>query len=281
MYLLSGIDVIYLPQNLITFTQFSKLLENSVTLWLTLLLFWFLMRKLSGYLFPLQSSRCVTICHAVTTVTLSIPVQYMLLKDGFALSSVYFNMAEYKVDLIAVSSLASFSSISFFIVDTFYIRGAYVKHHVGAIITILCSFFHVDTSVIHGIFVLGFFESGALLVQLSKVFPNSLLFRFFICFGYSITRLGVIYHFIFALYQHTVDFAKINIFQNIGYLIMYSALILLIYMNIKWCILQWKALFNSMCARYFSRSVTKEKSFFEYHQQILVGDTDVAKSKKL
>merc|ERR1711879_222382 len=170
------------------------------------------------------------------------------------------------ISIKTTANIVCYSSVGYFLMDSFFLaRKAYLKHHIGAIIVFLICAYHHHTSLIHSICVVTLFELGAVLVQLSRAFPN-LGFRTLICIGYTSTRLalgwyyGFIYHTACAFWD-TSSFAV-----NMSYIPITMCLIFLLGMNFQWCFLQWKALFQAFMTS------QQTSDFYSFHQKI-IGNT--------
>jgi len=166
-----------------------------------------------------------------------------------------------------MSNLIAYYSVSFFIVDSFYVHSQYLKHHVAAVAAWILTAYHMEWSLIHGTFVISFFELGALCVQGSRFFPNNLFYRTFFCIGYTVSRIFLTYYILlifyttFYVYQPPIAF-----YSNV---VIDVLLVFLLILNYKWTFSQWKMLFKL----YSSKPARAEAvDFWTFHQSI-IGNT--------
>merc|ERR1711982_225963 len=109
-------------------------------------------------------------------------------------------------------NIMCYVSVGYFLMDSFWVHKNYLKHHIGAIIAWVGAAYHHETSIIHGAVVIAIFETGAILVQCSRMFPKQILFRTFVCCGYAATRLTLTWY--YGLFSSPV--------YNIGVLVLFS-----------------------------------------------------------
>ena len=229
---------------------------------------WFLIRQICQAFSPQNAGKIAVLIHAFMMVFVSLNTFFTLGETSLWYPDMYDSMVRHHKSLEAGATFGVYVSLSYFIHDSFYIHGTYIKHHIGACLTLLFGFHHTRVSLQHCSAGIGFFECGAILVQLSRAFPNSLLLRSFVCTGYAMSRTIITWYYGFIAYQAYQDWNTIGLFAQLLYIPITVSLSFLLAINLRWTFLQWRALLRAIKARY-SKTEQNEKSFFEFHQQIL------------
>merc|ERR1712000_427294 len=98
---------------------------------------------------------------------------------------------------------------------------------------------------------------GAILVQLSRVLPKNLLSRTFVCVGYTCTRICITWYYGFAAYYNIALLPEGTIFTTITDIGIWTGLLFLLVLNVKWTLMQWKALIMSI--PYFSKTKAEDQ----------------------
>ena len=213
--------------------------------------------------FTPNSGRIVGILHAVTAVTVGIPVLFVLGSDSFSYADMFESFLSNHNSIIAVCNFVCYASIGYFLMDSYFlIQSPYLKHHIGAIIAWLFTAFHHETSIVHGTVAIAIFELGAILVQFSRLFPKALLCRLFVCMGYTCTRIALAYYYGFIIYTCVLFWDSCPLYVQVGYGPILGSLLFLQVLNANWTFLQWKA---------FAKVLKSETGmdFYSYHQKIL------------
>ena len=227
---------------------------------------WLVLRQLTKAISPSHSSKILVLIHAFIMLAVSSQALYYMCSKSLHYADIYLSMHQYNRELEVTTVFGSYVSLAYFIHDSFYIHGAYIKHHIGASLVYFICFYHTDVSLLHCIAGIGFFEFGAVLVQISRAFPKSLTLRTFVCVGYAASRISLGWYYGYIYYQCQEDWNTFNIYQKLGYIPIFISIIFLLVINFRWTFLQWKSLVKAYTAR-FSKQETE--SFFEYHQKIL------------
>lgn len=223
--------------------------------------------KQSLHLFTTNSGRIVGLIHAISTVSFGFPVLLLLSSHSFAYSDMFISFNENHDEIATLCNFLCYISVGYFLMDSYFlVQRTYLKHHIGAIIVWLVAAFHHETSLVHGAVVIALFELGAILVQLSRVFPKIVSFRLFVCTGYTCTRLGLGWYYGFILYSCIQFWPACSVYVQLGYVPIFGSLLFLLVLNAKWTFLQWKA---------FAKILVSEggMDFYSYHQKI-IGATD-------
>lgn len=201
--------------------------------------------------------------HAMATVIIGFPVLCILCEKSFAYSDMHQAFYSNAKEITSICNFVAYTSIGYFLMDSYFlVQRTYLKHHIGAIVAWLATSFHHETSLVHGTAVIALFEVGAILVQFSRMFPKALLFRLFVCSGYTASRVALTYYFGFIVYAAIQFWHEIPLFVQLGYVPILSSLAFLLVLNAKWTFLQWKA---------FSKVVASNGGldFYSYHQKII------------
>lgn len=224
-------------------------------------LFWIVSKQIFG-LFSSNSGRIVGLMHAISTVLIGIPVLLLLVEKSFSYEDMFDSFNTNYHEIRSLCNIVCYASIGYFLMDSYFlVKKTYLKHHIGAIVAWLVTANHHQTSVVHGTVAIALFELGAILVQLSRVFPNVIAFRFFICSGYTGTRLALTWYYGFILYSCIQFWSTISFVIQIGYVPIFTALLFLLVLNMKWTFLQWKAFVKVLRA--------DGTDFYSYHQKII------------
>jgi len=243
-------------------------------LWIVLFsLAWVVFLQFLSLLNVSNPSRVLGLCHALLSVAMGIPVLLMLTTPSAGYPSMYESLHFNKIPLAITCNMMCYASVGYFLMDSYFlVRRAYLKHHIGAIVTWLCSAYHHSGSLVHGVSLICLFEMGAILVQLSRVLPKNLLSRTFVCVGYTCTRICITWYYGFAAYYNIALLSEGTIFTTITDIGIWTGLLFLLVLNVKWTLMQWKALIMSI--PYFSKTKAEDqKDFFTYHQEI-IGNTN-------
>lgn len=218
--------------------------------------------------FSANPGRVIALLHALCICVCGLPVIFLLGSESFTFSSMYQNFLGNATSIKTTSNVVCYVSVGYFLMDSFFlVRKTYLRHHIGAMTIFLISAYHHHTSIIHGVCVVALFETGAILVQMSRAFPN-IYFRTFVCIGYTLTRITLGWYYFFIFYTTMQFWDTISTIMQLSYLPMYAGLIYLLKMNFTWCGLQWKALFEAIKA-----PKDKRTDFYSYHQKI-IGNTN-------
>lgn len=271
MWELSTESVYFITDKLpTTLNDLSKYFDGSMRfeVLVTLVALWFAIRQICHAIVPQSAGKIAVLIHALAMVYVSLNTLFTLDETSYWYPDMYDAMVRHNDALKAVATFGCYVSFTYFIHDSFYIHSAYIKHHIGACLVYLFCFYHTKTSLQHCSAGIGFFEYGAILVQLSRAFPNSLILRTFVCTGYAASRIGLAWYYGFVTYQAYRDWDTINVLAQLLYIPIYISLIFLLAINLRWTFLQWRSLVRAIKARYY-KTESKEKSFFEFHQQIL------------
>jgi len=234
--------------------------------WILLLAFLWLSFRQTIQNFNANPGRMIGLIHAVVTCLMGIPILCMLCSTSFQYGDMFESFIENAVSIKTTANVVCYTSVGYFLMDSFFlVRKAYLKHHVGAIIVFLICSYHHHTSLIHSVCVVTLFELGAVLVQLSRAYPN-LIFRTFICIGYTATRLAIGWYYGFIYYTASAFWETSSLAVNLSYIPIAMCCIFLLGMNFNWCYLQWNALFRAY------KNSKQSSDFYSFHQQI-IGNT--------
>src|SRR3990167_522661 len=234
----------------------------------TMIICWLTLRHTVKVFTPSHSSKVLVLIHAFLMLVINAQVLSYLCSKSLHYPDIYISMREYHQELRVTTVIGSYVSLTYFIHDSFYIHSAYIKHHIGACFVYMLCFYHTEVSLLHCIAGIGFFELGAVLVQLSRAFPKSLLLRTFVCIGYAASRLALGWYYGFFVYQAMTDWHSFSVLQRIFHFPINGSIVFLLIINFRWTFLQWRSLGRAFAARFAEKPDT-EKSFFELHQQIL------------
>ena len=215
--------------------------------------------------FTPNSGRMVGIIHAFCSVLLGFPILFLLASSSFSYSDMFDSFLDNFSAIIVTCNVMCYMSVGYFVMDSFMIHRSYLKHHIGAILAWILAAYHHETSLIHGAVVIAIFETGALLVQSSRMFPKVLWFRFLVCVGYTSTRISLAWYYGFILYTCIQLWSSCSTFIQCSYLVVFASLLFLLALNAKWTVMQWKALVKA-CRE------NPDMDFFSYHQKI-IGNT--------
>ena len=228
---------------------------------------WLILRQITKVITPSQCSKVLVLLHAFIMLAASIQTLCYMCSKSFAYADMYLCMNQYERELAVTTGFAGYVSLSYFIHDSFYIHGAYIKHHVAGSFVFFVGFYLTEVSLLHCVAGIGFFEFGAILVQLSRAFPKILTLRTLICIGYAASRITAVWYYGYIFYQAYVDWDSFNINQQLLYVPAILSIIFLLVLNFRWTFLQWQSLLKAYHARFVKQQ--ESESFFEYHQQIL------------
>jgi len=248
--------------------------------------FWFVVftmmciiyRQTVATLFPkANANRICGISHALATVGFGLPILSIICRKSFSYWDMTDSLIANSIELAITCNMLAYTSVSYFLVDSYFLlRTPYLKHHIGALLCWTFASCHASTSIICGGITIGLFELGALLVQLSRMYPSNLPFRAVICLGYTSTRVCLAWVYGFFCVVMMTSWEGCSLYVKIGYCILWPALIFLLVLNAKWTFLQWRALYRAVYARY-NKSVDAGEDFFTFHQRI-IGNTGKPKS---
>jgi len=211
----------------------------------------------------MNANRVIGILHAVSMVSMGVPVIRLLTSKSFNYYDMFDSFVTNRIPLTVTCNLMCYASVGYFLMDSYFlVRKAYLKHHIGAIMTWVAAAYHHETSLIHGVCVICLFECGAILVQLSRAFPENLIWRTLVCMGYTFTRLSLAWYYGFIWVTTSINFPNDSLFVKLGYPIIWAGLLFLIVLNAKWTMMQWQALIKAYKKR-------GDSDFFTYHQQII------------
>jgi len=215
--------------------------------------------------FTPNSGRVIGLTHAFTSVLIGFPVLFLLASTSFNYIDMFDSFVANFGSITMTCNIMCYVSVGYFLMDSFWVHKNYLKHHIGAIIAWVGAAYHHETSIIHGAVVIAIFETGAILVQCSRMFPKQILFRTFVCCGYTATRLTLTWYYGFIFFTCLQYWSTCSLFLQVSYLCIFASLLFLLALNAKWTYLQWKALYK----------VCREKNsldFYSYHQKI-IGNT--------
>jgi len=238
-------------------------------LWfIPLCVFWYSARTSLNRITEKHAGRICTILHALLSVSSGFPAFIIISNYGEYIGDYARLLQSLQSNTTAIifANLLGYTSVSFFFVDSFFVQKNYRRHHIAAIICWLVTISIDQTSRIHAMISLGFFELGALCVQFSRFFPNNLFYRTFFCVGYTFSRILLTYFHFFIFYSSTANGLD-EIHHFIMETIINSSLIYLLYMNIVWTYSQWKLLIQFYHSSKNSRAT--EVDFFSAHQVII------------
>ena len=264
MLVLFSIEVVDYTTSLFSDFQSTAHFEEFQPAWIVLMAVLWLSIRQTIQTFPVVSNpgRVIGIIHAVVTCLLGIPIILVLGSSSFHYADMYQSLLDHWVSIRITANIVTYTSVGYFVADSFFLQGtSYLKHHIGAIVVFVSASYHHYSSGIHQVCVVTLFESGAILVQLSKSFPN-LTFRSIICVGYTATRVALAYYYGFIIYTNYMLLPTMNLTVKLVYIPIYSGLFFLLAMNAKWCYLQWKSLIKA-----YRTSSTSD--FYSLHQKII------------
>merc|ERR1711862_147553 len=211
--------------------------------------------------FTPNSGRVVGLIHAFSMVIIGIPVLLLLGKESFDYALMHESLIFNHSSIAITCNIMAYTSIGYFLMDSFLVKKQYLQHHIGAMTAWLFAAYHHDTSLVHGAVVIALFETGAILVQCSRMFPKLLWFRTFVCCGYTATRLGLTWYYGFIFFTCYQFWSTMTLLVQLVYVPIFSALLFLLAINAKWTTLQWKALVKAF--------KQEGMDFYTYHQKII------------
>ena len=262
----SAIEVAFIKRG-VPLTQF----EVFQPAWILVMSMIWVSLKQTISLFTPNSGRVIGLIHAISMVLTGVPVLFLLTQDAFGYHSMFDSLKTNYLQIAITCNVMCYTSVGYFLMDSYFlVHKAYLKHHVGAIVAWLIAANHHETSLVHGAVVIALFEIGAILVQLSRMFAKTLWFRFFVCLGYTGTRVSLTWYYGFIFYTCYQLFTSCSTFIQFSYIPVFAALLFLLALNAKWTMLQWRAFIKAL-------SDSNSLDFYTYHQQI-IGNTSTTKS---
>ena len=211
-----------------------------------------------------NSGRVVGLIHAASCIVIGFPVLFLLADKSFSYADMFESFQANHAAILLTCNIMCYTSVGYFVMDSFLIHRRYLKHHIGTILVWLLAAYHHDTSLVHGVVVVALFETGAILVQCSRMFPNVLWFRFLVCVGYTSTRLSLAWYYGFIFHTFIQFYATCSTVVQLTYYPIFASLLFLLAINAKWTCMQWKALYKSF--------TVEGLDFYSYHQKI-IGNT--------
>jgi len=244
-------------------------------------LIWVAIRQTLAFVNPKwNTNRLIGITHAVLMVTMGFPVIRLLTSKSFDYMDMLESIKVHHAPLNITCNFMCYVSVGYFLMDSYFlVRKAYLKHHIGAITVWVMAAYHHETSLVHGVVIITLFETGAILVQLSRMYPNNLPFRTLICAGYTCTRLSIAWYYGFTWTTTMTFFWDASPFKQALYFLIWPGLIFLLVLNAKWTFMQWKALIKSYAVRFGKKEKDDQEDFFTYHQRIIGNTTPAAPVK--
>jgi len=257
-------------------------MEHFHTIWVCIFaIVWALIRKFISMSFDVNPGRTVGIIHALFCISMGLPVLSLLTETSFWYYDMLYSMIRHRVALNIICHTCCYVSVGYFIMDSYFLlKTNYLKHHIGAIVVWLLAAFHYETSLIHGVMFVSIFETGAILVQLSRFLSNNIPFRALICIGYTLTRITVSWYWGFSLYTSLYySFGShMSVIDNILNIPIHLCLIFLVCLNLKWTYLQWKSLYRAYCVM---KPTEKLENFHDVHQKVIGNVRSVSAPTKI
>lgn len=257
---------------LLTTSQSYLPQEVSSISWLPVTtMFWFILRWSLAAAGTTQASRVAGIIHAFITVSCGYPVLALILEGSWTLENMFANFMIHQRAFRILGYACCYLSCGYFLMDSAYIwRTPYLKHHIGAIAAwVLAAGLCSGPYVVHGIVLISLFETGAILVQMSRLLRHVLWFRTLICMGYTATRVALTLYYIFTVYTSYWGETATNIVQLVANVFTHCSVVFLVSLNWRWTTMQWQALAKSYSAHYGRTKSKNVEDFFTFHQRIL------------
>jgi len=243
--------------------QFSlKSFEIYQPAWILVMSIVWLSLKQTVANFSPNSGRIIGLVHAFSMVLIGFPVLFLLGSTSFNYSDMFTSFSTNYTSIQVTCNVMNYTSVGYFLMDSFLVHKNYLKHHIGAIAVWMLAAYHHDTSLVHGAIVVALFETGAILVQCSRMYPKVFWFRSIVCIGYTSTRVALAWYYGFIYYTCYQYWSTCSLLVQIVYIPIFSSLLFLLALNAKWTMLQWKALYR----------VYKQNNgmdFYSYHQKII------------
>jgi len=241
-----------------------KSFEEFQPAWILIMSICWISLKQTISTFNPNSGRIIGLIHAICMVLFGTPVLLLLGKESFSYEDMFKSFTDNYQSISITCNAMCYVSVGYFLMDSYFLKHkTYLKHHIGAIIAWLIASRHHETSLVHGAVVIALFEMGAVLVQLSRMFSKYLIFRCFVCMGYTATRLSLTWYYGFIFYTCYQFFSSCSTLLQFTYFPIFAALLFLLAINTKWTYLQWKALYKAFV------TTQPQMDFFSYHQKII------------